>query len=86
MRRLIASRIMRTTLNLDPSVLSELRRRSEQEGKSLGTLASELLAEGLGQESPTRPARLVWTSRDLGRPLVDIDDKEALHAALDGRR
>lgn len=77
---------MRTTLNLDASVLSELRRRSEQAGKSLGTLASELLAQSLAHERPAHPARLAWTSRDLGRPLVDLDDKEALHAALDGRR
>src|SRR5437879_2638424 len=44
----LASCIMpRTTLDLDFSVLRELRRRGDQEGKSMGRVASELLAVAL---------------------------------------
>jgi len=76
---------MRTTLNLDGSLLEELRRRGARDGKSLGEVASEALARGLADEAPaTTP--LEWTSRDLGEPYVDIEDKDALSAALDGRR
>lgn len=76
---------MRTTLNLDDSLLEELRRRGARDGKSIGEVASEALARGLNDEaSPATP--LEWTSRDLGEPYVDIEDKDALQAALDGRR
>jgi plasmid stability protein len=74
----------RTTLNLDASVLDELRRRGSREGKSMGALASELLAQSLADRSDaTEPGPLRWTSRDLGVPQVDLEDKDALHSLLD---
>lgn len=85
MRNMIASDVMpRTTFDLDPSVLAQLRRRAAQEGKSMGQVASELLAQQLAVEAPVSGVReLQWTSRDLGLPRVDIQDKEALYALLD---
>jgi hypothetical protein len=84
MTRLVASCIMpRTTLNLDPSVVSELRRRSKQEQKSLGELASQLLARELSGTPRPEPQPFSWISRDLGKPAVDLEDKEALNALLD---
>lgn len=81
---LIASSIMsRTTLNLDPSVLGELRRRSKRERKSIGELASQLLARGLREEPEAERPAFSWVSHDLGRPAVDLEDKEALNALLD---
>ncbi len=72
----------RTTLNLDPSVLKELRERSARERRSIGELASQLLARELREEAlPTPP--FSWVSRDLGTPAVDLEDKEALRAVLD---
>jgi hypothetical protein len=73
----------RTTLDLDGSVLAELRRRGQMEGKSMGQLASELLARGLA-EGVDRPAHaLQWRSDKLGEPLVDLDDEEAVREVLD---
>jgi hypothetical protein len=85
MRSLITSGIMpRTTLDLDGSVLSELRRRGRREGKSMGQVASELLAKGMA-EGVDRPApALQWRSDELGEPLVDLEDEEAVRAVLDG--
>ena len=84
MRLMLASCIMpRTTLDLDPSVLRELRRRGEREGKTMGRVASEVLARGLGESEPERPP-LSWISDDLGAPRVDLEDKEAVRAILDG--
>lgn len=81
---LLASSIMpRTTLNLDPSVMRELRRRSEREHKSLGELASQLLARGLREEPEPQPGPFAWVSRDLGEPAVDLEDKEALASLLE---
>jgi hypothetical protein len=73
----------RTTLNLDPVVMRELRVRSKREGKSIGELASQLLARGLGEEAAPQPRPFSWVSRDLGRPAVDLEDKEALSVLLD---
>jgi plasmid stability protein len=84
MAMLPASSIMaRTTLNLDPSVMRELRRRSARERKSIGELASQLLARELREEPAPRPRPFAWLSRDLGRPAVDLEDEEALAALLD---
>lgn len=82
---LLASRIMaRTTLDIDGSVLRELRRRGEQEHKSMGQLASELLAQALASQPPGDAENaFAWTSDELGRPRVDLEDKEAVRRALD---
>lgn len=87
MSRMVASDAMtRSTFDLDPSVLAQLRRRSAQEGKSMGQLASELLAQQLAIQAPSFGAsELRWASRGLGVPRVDLEDKDALHALLDRR-
>ncbi|MFN2463907.1 MAG: antitoxin [Candidatus Dormibacteria bacterium] len=75
---------MRTTLDLDASVLRQLRQRGRREHKSMGQVASELLArgldsplEGVGQPVPR------WRARNLGHALVDLEDKEAVRVILD---
>lgn len=74
----------RTTIDLDPTVLRELKRRAGLEGKSLGRLASEVLSAALAPESEPGPLPpLAWTSRPMGA-LVDLDDKEAVRRALEG--
>jgi plasmid stability protein len=73
----------RTTLDIDRSVLEQLRVRAASEGKSMGQVASERLAASLREQSPAEPSPLAWTRRSLGASLVDIDDKDALWAVLD---
>lgn len=87
MRPMLSSDAMpRTTLDLDASVLAELRRRAAKERKNMGKLASELLAHQLAASRDARsPGPLDWISRDLGRPRVDLEDKEAVDALLNGR-
>ena len=84
MRAVVASRIMRTTIDLDPTVVKELKRRSKGAGKSMGQLASELLATSLKEQTgrPLNPGGLTWIAKDLGRPLVDLEDKEAVRVLL----
>jgi len=87
MRLMITSRIMtRTTLNLDEPVLADLKRLQRKEGKSLGDLASELLAVAIAERKrgKAQPVRLKWISRPM-TALVDLNDKEAVFAALDER-
>jgi plasmid stability protein len=81
---LIASRIMtRTTLDLDPSVLRELRIRGKRERKSMGQVASELLASALTEPERPTAAELDWTTADLGAPRIDLEDKESLRRILE---
>ena len=49
----------------------------------MGAIISELLAEALARRrsSGARPS-FRWTSRDM-KALVDLSDKEAVHAVLD---
>lgn len=89
MHKAVTSRIMpRTTLDLDSSVLRELRRRSRAKRKSMGEVASELLARSLREDEAlsTTTRKLKWISRDLGRPRVDLEDKEAVRALVDSTR
>jgi hypothetical protein len=60
-----------------------LRRRSKRERKSLGELASQLLARGLREEPSPQSRPFSWVSGDLGAPVVDLEDKDALDAVLD---
>jgi len=84
MRSVLASIIMtRTTLDLDASVLMQLRRRARAERKSMGQLASERLATALGPETEVSPP-FSFPSSHMGKPLVDLDDKDALWRVLDG--
>jgi hypothetical protein len=45
MRIILASRIVRTTIDIDDPILKELKRLQRREGKPLGRLASDLLAQ-----------------------------------------
>jgi hypothetical protein len=74
----------RTTLDIDASVLRELKSRRRQEHKTLGQVASELLARALAEERDVDPPALEWTSRPLGLK-VDLEDKDALWRTLENR-
>ena len=73
----------RTTIDIDAGVLRELKRRQREEGKTLGQLVSELLAVSLSQGN--KPAGAVrWNAKPMGA-RVDLEDKEAVRRALEGR-
>ena len=79
----ISSRIMaRTTIDLDASVLEQLRRRAAIEHKSMGQLASERLAVALAEQT-AQPAPAKWPTKRMGRPKIDLGDKEAVRKALE---
>jgi hypothetical protein len=75
----------RTTVDIDASVLRELKKRQERERKTLGQLISELLAKAMeSEEARTAATPLTWVARDL-EPRVDLEDKDALWSMLDQR-
>ncbi|MEX2586443.1 MAG: antitoxin [Actinomycetota bacterium] len=73
----------RTTVDIDATVLRELKEKATREGKSLGQVISEVAAVALGSTPALRPEPFVWTSRPMGA-RVEISDKDALYRALDG--
>jgi hypothetical protein len=74
----------RTTIDIDPTVLRELKKRGRREGKTLGRVVSELLTTALSR-GPAEPAvEFRWTARPMGAQL-DLEDKEAVRRALDDR-
>jgi hypothetical protein len=74
---------MRTTLDIDASILREVKAVGEREGRSMGAVASELLAEALARRRmATAAPALRWISRDMNA-LIDLSDNEAAFAVLD---
>jgi hypothetical protein len=77
--------VTRTTVDIDASVLRELKKRQERERKTLGQLISELLARAIESENDRTEARpFSWVTRDL-QPRLDIEDKDALWSAFGER-
>jgi len=75
---------MRTTLDIESPVLEELKAFGRREGRSLGQVASRLLAEALAGRNLDGKSdeKFHWASRSM-RARVDLSDKEAVFAILD---
>jgi hypothetical protein len=71
----------RTILNIDATVMRELKRRQSAEGKTIGVLVSELLAAALAVSIPPFPP-IAWTTKAMSA-FVDLEDKDAVNAVLD---
>lgn len=76
---------MRTTLVIPDGVYRELKRRAAETGRTISGLASEFIRRGLSEE-PRAVALPPLPTADLGPPLVDLNDRDALYRVLDGER
>ena len=79
---------MRTTIDIDDPILKDLKRLQRREGKSLGRLVSDLLAQALAAQprgSQPTAAAFRWIARPM-RARVDLADKHALLDAMDDFR
>jgi len=84
MRVFLASRIMRTTLDIDDPILQKLKTIQARDGRSLGRLVSDLLAQALaGEVKEAAPRYFTWAASP-GPLRVDLADKDAVHEALEG--
>ena len=84
MRVYLASRIMRTTLDIDDPILKKLKAIQARDGRSLGRLVSDLLAQALaGEVKEAAPRYFTWAASP-GPLRVDLADKDAVHEALEG--
>jgi hypothetical protein len=74
---------VRTTLDIETPILRELKAIQKREGVTLGALVSRLLADALARRgTAAAEPTFEWASRPM-RARVDIEDKDALQAALD---
>ncbi len=72
----------RTTIDLGEPILQELKKLQAEENKSLGQLATELIADALARRAKSRKRKkFKWISRNL-KPRIDLEDKEELNKIL----
>lgn len=75
---------MKTTLNIDDTVMERLRRESARTGRTMSELVETALRR-LFQARPERVEPRPLPSFDSGGALVDVADREALYRAMEGR-
>ena len=76
---------MKTTLNVDDTVMAQLKREAARQGRTMSELvetALRSLFQTQKETAATLPPLPVFHS---GGALVDIADREALYQAMEGR-
>jgi len=75
---------MRTTIDIDDPILKEIKQLQRREGKSLGRIVSDLLAQSLAEarKAPKGAPQFRWIAKPMGA-RVDLGDKQALLDAMD---
>ncbi len=75
---------MKTTLNIDDTMVAELKREAARQGRSMSEMVETALRLLLRSQRKRLP--LPDLPRfDGGEPRVDIADRDALYDAMDGR-
>src|SRR5262245_36149238 len=75
---------MKTTLNIDDTVMAELKREAARQGRTMSELVESALR--LMLRSHRKQAKLVpLPTFHSGGALVDIADRDALYQAMEGR-
>ncbi len=75
---------MKTTLNIDDSVMARLRREAARTGRTMSELVETALRNLFRQrtaKAPLAPLPLF----NSGGALVDVADRDALYDAMEGR-
>ncbi|MGH7741426.1 MAG: ribbon-helix-helix protein, CopG family [Candidatus Eiseniibacteriota bacterium] len=71
----------RTTLQIEPALVAELKRQAAAEGRTLTERLERALRLGLAAEAAGRRSRVRLPSYDLGPFLADPNDRAAWPAA-----
>ena len=75
---------MKTTLNIDDSVMVRLKREAARTGRTMSDLVETALRQLLRTRRDREPLPPLPTFNS-GGALVDIADREALYRAMEGR-
>jgi hypothetical protein len=77
-------RLVRTTINLPDGLAEQAKKRAAAEGRTFTSLVAEGLRTVLERREPAgRPEPLPAFGDPEQTPLVDLEDRAALWAALD---
>ncbi len=75
---------MRTTLVIDDELFRELKKRAAAENRTLSEVTQEVLRRGLvGRKAAPRSPRVKLPSFAMGKPRVDLADRNQLLDILD---
>ena len=74
----------RTTLVLEDSCMDGVRDLARQEVRDISAVVNELLRDGLRRRSERQPTRFDLPVYAMGRPRVNVADREALERAMEG--
>jgi plasmid stability protein len=78
---------MRTTLNLDDSLIRAVKQRAARTGQTMTEILELAVREMLDRESKPAPSyRLRWVAvRGAAPPNLDLTDRDALLDRMEGR-
>jgi plasmid stability protein len=75
----------RTTLKLDEDLLRRLKERAAREGRTLQSLANDLLRRGLSDSGRGDYRLELLTWKGELQPGVDLFDRDSLFDVMEGR-
>ena len=75
---------MKTTLNIDDTIMAELRREAARQGRTMSEMVESALRLLLRSHRRREKVIALPTFRS-GGALVDIADRDALYQAMEGR-
>ncbi len=75
---------MKTTLNIDDTIMAQLKREAARQGRTMSELVETALRLLL-QTRKTRGGLRPLPTFKSGGALVEIADREALYQAMEGR-
>jgi hypothetical protein len=73
----------RTTLVLEDGCIAGVRELARRQGRTMADVVNELLAEGLRRRRSRRRERVTLPAYSMGRPRVNLADRNALEALMD---
>jgi hypothetical protein len=74
---------MKTTLILPDHLVRELKKQAAESGETLSAVVAEALRRGLDDRGRAHSPEPLPTYR-MGRPKVDVADRDALARAMEG--
>jgi len=80
------TRNMKTSLNLDDSLYEDAKKTAQRTGRTISATISEWARIGRKLERQRARRKPTLAPVDLGRPLMNIDSRDALMDALDEDR
>jgi hypothetical protein len=73
----------RTTIDIDPPILEEIRAIQKRDKRSMGKIVTQLVTEALAaRKSSSKPPKFNWITKPMNA-RVNLSDKDVLYSILD---